>query len=384
MIDPVEKRIISKYLNKEASENELKHLCEWLKGKQNQEIFKDYIKTDHLLRLKYESFNSEEAYDDFMKNIESKKRINLFAGIVIRPRLKYAAIFIGILMVSTFLITKINSKKIPLNLDRISLQVINGSTETFYIEDIDVLIKKNGVKIGAIKNGSLTHLSYSSKKQSKTYYNVLRIPYGKRYEVYLTDGTHIYLNAGSELKYPSYFSDNSSREVYLKGEAYFEVAKDEKRPFIVRTNDLKTKVYGTKFNVSAYSNENSTQVVLVEGLVGVQVNKETENEYVLIKPSQKGYKLKNKNDVQIEDVEVVKYIAWKDGVLMFENESTENIFKVLERHFNIIIQNNYSELNDHRFTGTFKQESLDDILNTISNHTHFDFFIKNETIVINK
>jgi len=385
MIDSTVKKIITKHLDHEASRDELDYLYKWLQKSQNQEFFKDYIKTDYLLTLKYNSFNSQKAYSAFLKDVGKKGKIEFFQrNYNYQSWLKYAAIFVGILLISTFLVKRIGSEKTIVNPNEISLQMHNRFEEVFYLEDLDVIVKKNGNKIGKVAMGRLILQGREGERNDKIYLNELRVPYGKRFEVVLGDGTHIYLNAGSELKYPSYFSVNSSREVYLKGEAYFDVFKDENRPFIVKTDELNTKVFGTKFNVSAYSNNEATEVVLVEGLVGVKVNKEKINDYLLINPSQRGYKLNKEEEILIEDVSVAKYISWKDGVLMFDNESTENIFKVLERHFNVEIENNYVELNKHYFTGTFKLESIEEILNTISNHTNFKYVIEDSKVIINK
>ncbi len=385
MIDSTVKKIITKHLDNEASNDELEYLYKWLQEEQNQEIFKDFIKTDYLLTLKYNSFDSEEAYSNFLTDIGKKGKIRFFhRNYNFRTWLKYAAIFVGIILISTFLVKRNRIKKTLIDPNEISLQIHNRSEEVFYLEDIDVIIKKNGSKIGRVSTGRLILQEREDKMNNKIYFNELRVPYGKRFEVILGDGTHIYLNSGSELKYPSYFSANSSREVYLKGEAYFEVFKDENRPFIVITDELNTKVLGTKFNVSAYSNTEATEVVLVEGLVGIKVNEEKINDYLILNPSQKGYKLKKEENILIEDVSVAKYISWKDGVLMFENESTENIFKVLERRYNVIIQNNYTGLNNHYFTGTFEHESIEEILNTIKNHTPFNYTKNGEEIIINK
>lgn len=380
------KQFIIKYLDGQASEIEKNKLLKWLKQEKNQEIFKEYFKKKYLLDIKNKSFDLEEAFTTFLNEIKEKKNIKTL-NMPIKRLLKYSAIIIGILLMTTYTLNILNSEKIPLNMNGIILEVHNGSVETFQIEGYKILKRENGDEIGTIKQGMLTYESNVANKKNSTYLNVLRVPYGKQFHVRLVDGTDVYLNSGSVLKFRSNFNDELQRVVSLEGEAYFEVAKDKNVPFIVNTKEIDTKVFGTKFNVSTYANSNVTEVVLVEGSVGVQENissGKNKNDYLIIKPSQKAYKIKNSENISVVDVNIDKYIAWKDGILMFENENMENILKILERQFNVIIQNNFSELNGHRFTGTFKTENIDEILKTICGHTYFLYSKEENNIIINK
>jgi len=381
------RQFIIKYLDGQASEFEKSELLKWLKQEKNQEIFKEYFKKEHLQDIKNNSFDLEEAFTAFLNEIKEKEDVKIINMPVIRRLMKYSAIIIGILLMTAYTLNRLNSEKIPLSMDGIILEVYNGSIETFQIEENKILKRKNGNKIGTIKEGILTYESNEENKQNNSYLNVLRVPYGKQFQVRLVDGTNVYLNSGSVLKFPSNFNNKLQRVVSLEGEAYFEVAKDENIPFIVNTKEIDTKVFGTKFNVSTYANINVTEVVLVEGSVGVQENIENgknRNDYLIIKPSQKAYKIKDSENISVVDVNVDKYIAWKDGILMFENENMVNILKILERHFNVAIQNNYSELSSYRFTGTFKTEKLDEILKTIRGHTYFLYSKEENKIIINK
>lgn len=381
------RQFIIKYLDGQASEFEKNKLLKWLKKEKNQEIFKEYFKKEHLLDIKNKSFDLEVAFTAFLNEIKEKKNVKTINMPIIRRLMKYSAIIIGILLMTAYTLNRFNSEKTPLNMNGIILEVYNGSVETFQIEDYKILKRENGDKIGTIKEGMLTYESNEANKQNNAYLNILRVPYGKQFQVRLVDGTDVYLNSGSVLKFPSNFNNKFQRVVSLEGEAYFVVAKDENIPFIVNTKEIDTKVFGTKFNVSTYANINVTEVVLVEGRVGVQENienRKNKNDYLIIKPSQKAYKLNNSENISVVDVDIDKYIAWKDGILMFENENMVNILKILERHFNVVIQNNYSELRSNSFTGTFKTENIDEILKTISGHTYFLYTKEENKITINK
>lgn len=385
------KQIISKYLASESSEAEEQQLLKWLQKEGNQIIFKDYLKTKLLLDIKFKSYDSKEAAVSLLNEIKVRNNTETNSNRGFGQWLKYAAIFIGLLMVTTYTINwnsqkQSASKFFVLKTSGITLKISGyNDVQISQVSGGKVIKDDNGKEIGMIQNDLLSYENNSSNENKLASNNILSVPYGKQFDVILADGTSVHLNAGSVLKYPSNFDGNSKREVFLEGEAYFKVTKNKDIPFIVKTEKLDTRVYGTEFNVSAYMNDNTTDVVLVEGIVGVQeTTKRTgfSNEYVMIKPSQKASRGKVVSGVNIENVNVSSYIAWKSGSLIFNNENIANVFKKLERQFNVDIQNDYSELYKHSYTGTFRSENIDDILIIISAHTKFYYSKKGNKIII--
>lgn len=385
------KKIIYKYLASESSEAEDQQLLIWLEKNENQIIFKNYLNSKLFLDMKYKSFRSEEAITLFLNQIKVIQDPILNNKPVFIEWLKYAAIFIGLLTATVYIINWNDQKDLVqqfsiLETSGIILK-IDGSkgVDIFKINGGKVLKNKNGKEIGIIKNNILTHSNNLGNKNEMASTNILSVPYGKQFNIILADGTSVRLNAGSLLKYPSNFNGKYNREVYLEGEAYFTVAKDKNIPFIVKTKKLDTKVYGTEFNVSAYINDEISEVVLVEGAVGVKesINKTgSTNKYIIIKPSQKASIEKTINGVKIKDVNVNSYVAWKSGALIFNNDNIAVAFKKLERKFNIQIQNNYSELYKHSYTGAFNSENLDEILTIMSTHTNFNYKKEGKKIII--
>lgn len=231
-------------------------------------------------------------------------------------------------------------------------------------------------------------LDYSTEQLSavesmKPIYNQLIVPYGKKFEIILSDGSKVYLNSGTKLRYPVSFIAGQTRDVFLDGEAYFEVAKDKARPFTVITDQLNTRVYGTEFNVSSYKNENNTSTVLVEGSVGVYKSNNADGSHpVMIEPGERA--LFGQEDIVVEDVQVEKYIAWKDGKLFFVNDRFDVIVRELERHFNVSIDNQNELLEAKRFTGTFDVESLDQVLEVFQLHSPFEYSKENNLITIKR
>ena len=194
-----------------------------------------------------------------------------------------------------------------------------------------------------VEYDSLRGINYNLAKGAVVSYHTLRVPKGAEYKLTLNDGTVVWLNSESELRYPTSFA-GESREVFLKGEGYFSVAHDEQHPFIVVSSDIYTKVYGTEFNVRSYEEED-VHVTLVQGRVAV---KKTENgsEYTL----NPGENARFAESVpEITKVNVNRYIAWKDGYFYYENESLESIMDDLKRWYGFDVVYVGNKARDYRF-----------------------------------
>lgn len=179
-------------------------------------------------------------------------------------------------------------------------------------------------------------------------YNTIIVPAGQRINLILSDNTNLWLNANTEFKYPTEFS-KKNRTVYLDGEAYFEVSKDENKPFIVKTSMGDVHVTGTSFNVEAYSKFDNFNTSLFEG--GVEIYKEGKR-LVSLKPNEKGV-LKN-NKLQISTITDSDPYLWKDGLIAFKNKGIEEILLSLEKYFSVQIKINTSNLPQHTYTGKFR------------------------------
>jgi transmembrane sensor len=207
------------------------------------------------------------------------------------------------------------------------------------------------------------------------------IPYGKRSQIILADGTKIWLNAGSTLSYPVRFTGNS-REVYLSGEAFFEVTADRSKPFYVITADLRIRVTGTRFNVTSYSNDVITQAVLVEGKIEAAKNR-LFGRSVELSPGERIVFDRKENKIQKDKVDVELYTSWVTGYLILENEPVDEIFKKLERYYDkkIIVE----KISDQpRFTGKLNlDDDLEKVLNNMAFSANFTVENKNGIYIIN-
>ncbi len=208
----------------------------------------------------------------------------------------------------------------------------DGSKHTLNKKDSLIEYSANGGQVIVKGDQREEKLENLNRSKSATI-NQIIVPYGHRHSITLSDGTHVQLNAGSRLVFPAEFSDGN-REVYLKGEGYFEVFKNPSKPFIVKTDFIDIKVLGTVFNISAYDDEQTVSAVLVEGKVVVsQKNKlfgTTDNN---LSPGQGCFYSSETKTSAIRNVDLYEYISWKDGLFLFKDKPLHTLIFRLEKYY---------------------------------------------------
>ncbi|MBR5460917.1 MAG: DUF4974 domain-containing protein [Butyricimonas sp.] len=211
-------------------------------------------------------------------------------------------------------------------------------------------------------------------------YNKLTTPVGGEYSLVLSDGTKVFLNADSELKYPVEFSDGK-RIVDLKGEAYFEVHKDSLRPFIVRMNGAEVTVLGTSFNVNTYGDDGQIYTTLVNGSVRVSSVKNGQAE--VLKPGMQSVMDVQSGQLTVREVDVEPYVAWREGRFVFRAMTLDLIMRQLQRWYDFEVFYQNPELKDYEFRGVIKRDmDLDKVLSVIKVTTNVDFEVKGKVITI--
>lgn len=215
--------------------------------------------------------------------------------------------------------------------------------------------------------------------EQKIIYNELRVPIGGEYQLTLSDGTRIWLNSQSHLKYPVFFSNNN-REVELVGEAFFEVAHDAKRPFFVRLNNhVSVEVLGTSFNVRSYPDEGNIETVLEQG----QVRMGDDKSHIVLEPGMRAvYKCVAK-DLVAEKVNTALYTSWRLGHFVFQGERLESILNRMSKWYNMQVFFSNEAAKDLIFSGNIrKYDTIEKLLEALelSGGVHFD--IQGETIII--
>ncbi len=374
------KKIIVKYLTDKITKKELEKLTIWLKDPENQNVFKKYIENDYKLNLLLNKVDSETQYQNIKHSISKKD-----ASIKQLPKFwfKYAAVVVLLLGVTFFYKHILTPKEETLILkdDPITLKLHDGSIKTLDTKTSKQLFDANGkVTIAKEKN----KISYSSKnEESVLIYNTLEIPYGKNFELTLSDGTNVFLNSGTTIKYPTKFIKGKNRQIYLTGEAYFDVAHDKDHPFIVNAQGLNVQVLGTKFNIAAYANDVETNVVLVEGKVSLYDEKDKEKtQSITILPNTKGIFNKTLRTLQTQKVNPELYTAWVKKELVFRNTSFDDILKKIERHYNVTVVNQNKALNSEVFNARFKKQPIDSVLSYLSDSYNIKYTIKKGKLII--
>jgi transmembrane sensor len=304
--------------------------------------------------------------DDLFIRIQSQTKGERKRSVV--GLLKYAAVMAGLIGITgTLYLLKIRQDPFPLAAMKTENsgggRIILSDGSSIVFNTPETVIQQTASGEFLINSDTVNHIA-KAKENAKVALNQVIIPYGKRSQVTLPDGSHIWLNSGSQLSYPAEFSDKS-REVYLSGEAFFEVATDSKKPFYVITKDVKIKVLGTRFNVSAYDNEEFTQAVLLEGKVNIGKNWFLAKTEEMVPGDRSVYHKKTESFTKGQ-ADVNYYTSWLYGYLIFENEPSPEVFRKLERYYNQTITVD-SGLNDITFSGKLDlKEDIEEVLASIT------------------
>ncbi|CAM3758092.1 FecR family protein [Flavobacterium chungbukense] len=380
MTEKKSERLIVKFITNQASTDEIEQLTEWLKEDENQIVFKDFVKTNYAIDTALNSFDSTEVRKQLSERIQ--KENNVFTKRRFSSYYKYAAILIialgGFYFYKNSGAAQVKQNVIIPRVDEIVLQLGNGSSETIDTSENKNVTDKDGNIIGKQEKNRLIYTK--ALAEGELVYNTLKIPYGKKFEVQLSDGTVVHLNAGTSLRYPVQFVRNKNRQVYLTGEAYFEVSKDKAHPFTVNAQEVNVEVLGTKFNVDSYNNSESTDVVLVEGKVSLYKQQKTNQVY--LSPGFKGSNLKGENAIKTEQVNTDYYTAWVKGSLVFKNASFAQIIKKLERQYNVTFINKNKTLGKEIFNASFDNEPIEVVLKYFSDSYKIDYQIDRDKITI--
>lgn len=256
-------------------------------------------------------------------------------------------------------------------------QLILSSGESVVLNGNDCqLTEANGMTIFIDTNGAVNY-AVSGEEQTELLYNTVITPLGGEYSIVLADGTRVWLNAGTEFRYPVSFTENR-REVYLSGEAYFEVRQDKNKPFVVWTGEVQIEVLGTAFNVNSY-NSDRVEAVLVEGSVNVS----NVTDKINLRPGQRGTVLKSEREIRVDEVDVYVYTAWKDGNFVFENQTLENIMEQLSRWYDVDVFYTREAARQECLSGEMtRYREIRSLLYYFEQISEVRFEIKGRTIVV--
>ncbi|WP_165503615.1 FecR family protein [Pedobacter hiemivivus] len=270
-----------------------------------------------------------------------------------------------------------NSDKVVPGSNKATLTLADGSTVTLDAATPLDEINQFGVKISKSGEGRLVYMGDKNVEVTNAY-NTIRTPKGGQYEVTLPDGTKVWLNAASKLRFPVAFAANE-RNVELSGEAYFEVTKDKKRPFRVKSAQQEITVLGTHFNVNAYNDDVFAKTTLLEG--SVRVNKGSSQ--ALLTPGQQAVSNTGSAVISVrKDVDVNESVAWKNGLFMFEQEDIFSIMNKISRWYDIEVEYR-GDLKGKKYSGNIsKFEDVTEVLKTMQFTGTIQFRVEGRRIVV--
>ncbi len=377
------KNSISKLIIGTITEQELIDLKVWLEEPKNQSILEEYVKEYYDINLATLKVDVDEAYKKLLAKIDAKE---VPVKSLFNHRMKYGSVAAAVLIfIMTFIAQQLyfsDNNDIPIiqKEEAITLELDNGEIRVIDVLQSKALKDKNGKIIG-IQNQEQLEYKNTNGKESLSF-NTLSIPFGKRFNLHLSDGTRITLNSGSSLRYPMNFSQLGPREVFLQGEAYFDVFTDQSRPFIVKIDDLEVKVLGTEFNVSAYSDDVHYDVVLVEGSVALNLKDRPIPDVELLSGQMGSFHIE-KNTIDIESVNTILYTSWMNGHMVFREVKFEEIVKKLQRYYNVEIIIANPEVGKEVFNASFNNVTIMEVLSFFSETHKINYSISDNKIVIN-
>mgnify|MGYP001238004218 CR=1 FL=1 len=372
--------LIVKYINQNTKTEDLELLLTYLKDSDNLRLFKLYIKINFFSIYVMNKMDKDGIIDIIKGKIKKDQKREKRKKYFIKT-LKYAAIFVAVFSLSHFYtLNQINSSEVSdvIIPDEDEIFIENEKGEIFLVEKIDSIeISKN-----SYKESNRIVYQENMVETEKVEFHTINVPYGKRFNLKLSDGTDVYLNSGTLMKYPVSFLPNQTRSVYIEGEAFFNVKKATNSIFEVRSNQIIASVYGTKFNFKNFSEDFSSDIVLVEGSLGI--SNENSNDINMLSPGYKASIDKEVFNISKSKVNSKIYTSWVDGDVIFRNETFDQIIQKLQRLYNITIINN-SKISNQLFNASInvEEEKIEEVLGYFNKIYNIDFQIFNNKIIIN-
>ena len=367
-ISPEEKVMLDKWLEESSENREIYHRVQ---GRVNREERQRIIR----------KLNKRAAWERVDRNTKKYRHP------ILRRCMKYAAtIVLPLFMVGVgFYLIRDKEEihpvaemvKISPGVTKAELVLADGHKVVLGTETIDSLVSEEGVNIVKDGNG----VSYlGNKDEGDLAYNIMRVPRGGEFKVRLQDGTLVYMNSETELKYPVRFV-GKERRVYLSGEAYFEVQRDTTKPFIVVMNGNEVRVLGTEFNVRSYEDEKCQFTTLVAGKVLLTTH---DHRCIELLPNEQGI-VDPQGDIRKEQVDVALYTAWKDGNFVFRKQSLEHIMEIVERWYDLKVTFEDEWCKQVSFSGNVERyDDFSKLAEMLEATGSVKFRIKNNEIYVTK
>jgi transmembrane sensor len=384
--------LFQKYTSGQVTETELQELLEHFHLREHDDSLRVLI--GEQLREEDDSIEPSQSVQDLVGRVDGRIYTAMRNPREQKPakitRLAWISIAASVLLVSSIgAYFVLNNKKVAqANLqahyqikpggNKAYLTLANGTRIMLTGAKNGALARQSGVQITKSANGQLTYTATGvPTNNSMAEYNTVETPKGGQYQIRLPDGTEVWLNAASSIKYPASFASLRTRTVELTGEAYFEVTKDKIHPFTVRTAKEDVTVLGTHFNVNAYANEPVMKTTLLEGSVKVSTDKDSK----FIVPGENA--ILNNGSLSIAKANVEEAVAWKNGYFRFNGEGLESVMRKLSRWYDIDVQ--YDNKSDEVFYGKVSRfTKIEDVLSIMEGTKGVHFKIEGRRVIITK
>ncbi|MEE1944878.1 FecR domain-containing protein [Pedobacter sp. KR3-3] len=381
--------LFAKFAKNECSAQELEYLLKYFAEGNDETALKRNIKKQ--LSQTYQSNSQlDMMVEEVFENI--KGRIGNPNPVKLRPQFaiyRYVAAAVIVLCASVGLWTYFSSSNLKKQEQVANSPIMPGGNKAMLTlangAKIDLthavngaLAKEAGIEITKTADGQLRYeIKDQHQTQSFALYNTIETPKGGQYQIHLPDGTKVWLNAATSLKYPLSFTGAKERKVELTGEAYFEVAKDKAHPFKVLSAGQEVQVMGTHFNVNAYADEGNIKTTLLEGLVRVTTPNHADE---ILKPGQQAVLSQNQLNVVAVDADAAA--AWKNGRFAFVDEPIESIMRKVARWYDVEIVYK-GDMREKVFAGTISRYgNIETLLNTIANTNTISFKIEGRRVIV--
>ena len=405
-------RLLQEYFDNTISKTDFVELLKYLNASETDDI--THIVKEEMLRLHEGPEFSGLKKHDVLQRIKSDPRFKtgpLFYSEEVRQEEKpkivklyqksWIKVAAAVLIVGTGLSLFIIKSKTKAHIANVaknqhSMPIVPGGNKATLTLSNGKVILLDTANNGLIVNTEKTKVLKSNKAQlvyvrpgaqspsvvnsnTPVVYNTLSTPKGGVYQVILPDGTKVWLNSASSLKFPTEFR-GTERRVTLTGEAYFEVAKNKEKPFFVDINAVEVRVLGTHFNIAAYQDDNDITTTLLEGAVQVKNN----NQASVIKPGEQAVVNNNTNVIKVKPANIEQAMAWKNGYFIFADEDVRSIMKKLSRWYNVEVEYR-DDFANIRFGGSFyRSKSISELLSYMEEVGKIHFKIEGRRIIVMK
>ncbi|MES2277083.1 MAG: FecR domain-containing protein [Bacteroidota bacterium] len=387
--------LIVKYLKGEISAREEAKLNAWIEEKPENALLLQKLKDETSIKTDLDFLSSINMQDAWQNVVMQASKTSFTDKVYIFiKKWKYAAIILVSLSVAVFVYTHrqpvlklqtINIKKnkykndVPPGTDKAKLTLADGSVVVMDGHTSGIVKKYNGLNI--ISEHGIVNYQITARAPDPVnkVYNTITTPIGCKYKLTLPDGSLVWLNSGSSLKFPVAFN-STSRSVYLTGEAYFEVTKNKHKPFSVFANRTEVRVLGTHFNIHAYDDEDAVKTSLLEGSVKILRDGKSK----MITPGQQASVNYNSAKIKIDNIDVNGSIDWKNDLFNFESEDIESVMKEVARWYNVEVE--YRDvIPQAHFSGIIsRNNNISQILNMLELTGGVHFSIDGRKITVTK